>query len=55
VSAPCVWHQDFDDVWETDCQHAFCVTDGTPVENEFKFCCFCGGSLVQELYCGGDE
>ena len=25
-------------------------TDGTPDENEFKFCCYCGGDLKQKLF-----
>jgi hypothetical protein len=23
------------------------ITDGTPAENDFKFCCYCGGKLDQ--------
>lgn len=43
----CVW-QPADDGgderhWSTTCKHEFVFLDGGPVENEIKFCPFCGG------------
>lgn len=43
----CEWAQqdaDFND-YGTGCQHLFTLFDGTPEENNFKFCPFCGKPL----------
>lgn len=42
----CTWTEQ--GPWVTDCGHSFEVNDGTPVENEMRFCCFCGKLLVEE-------
>lgn len=51
--AKCKWKQDNDwdcpGDYDTDCGHRFSVVDGTPFENEFAFCCFCGNPIVQVL------
>ena len=46
-SKSCLWsHADDDtDLWETSCGNAFSIIDGTPEENEFRHCCYCGGVL----------
>jgi len=41
----CVWTESIDGVWETICGNAFEVTNGTPTENEFQFCVYCGKPL----------
>lgn len=45
----CNWYQDggYDgsDTWETSCGHYFTLNEGSPEENEFKFCSFCGGTI----------
>jgi len=46
----CVWAEDQDGNWFTDCHHAFEITDGTPDENGFKFCAYCGKDLIQARY-----
>ncbi len=48
----CHWDQeDLDsDCYSTDCGHYFNVTDGTPDDNEMRFCCFCGRRLVAIAY-----
>lgn len=45
----CFWRKtDFDsDVWETECNMAFTVLDGTPIENGMNYCCFCGRELEE--------
>lgn len=50
--AACDWTQeDLDsDCWNTGCGNAFLITDGTPEENEFKHCCYCGKTLVQQPF-----
>jgi hypothetical protein len=44
--------------YETECGGIFEVMEGTPLENGFCFCCYCGGRLAEvdadELF-GGDE
>lgn len=46
----CTWHEDDDGLWHTDCKQMFTLFDGTPVENGFKFCPYCGKSLVEEKF-----
>ena len=44
----CVWTYDEDDGgWFTDCGEGFETTTGTPSENKFKYCPFCGEVLVE--------
>lgn len=33
--------------WQTECGHRFTIIDGTPADNEFNFCPYCGGHLVE--------
>ncbi len=33
--------------WETSCGSAFTVNEGTPKDNNMKFCPFCGKELWQ--------
>lgn len=48
---PCEWVQDSDGVWQTGCSNAFLVeNEETPTENGFKFCCYCGGKLIEDGY-----
>ena len=44
----CYWTEDEDGNWETSCGNAFVMQDGTPDDNNFKFCVYCGGTLRQE-------
>ena len=46
----CEWTEDSDGTWNTDCKSAFVLNDGNPAENGFKFCCYCGGQLIQNDY-----
>ena len=45
----CNWHQDGEDcdTWQTGCGHYFTINDGTPMDNDFRHCCFCGKPLAQ--------
>lgn len=45
--ASCEWTEDADGNYWTSCANAFQMTTGTPAENDFKFCPFCGRSLVE--------
>lgn len=31
--------------WETQCGNAFTIMEGTPADNNFKFCPYCGGEI----------
>lgn len=42
----CRWVQDeWEGSWNTSCGHSFSIIDGTPTDNDMKFCCYCGGSI----------
>lgn len=45
----CSWniqrHYDGDEYYMTDCEHAHLFFDGTPENNNYKFCPYCGGRL----------
>ncbi len=47
----CVWTQNEDGwgnaFWETSCDNGFEFNDGTPSENSFCFCPYCGLELVE--------
>lgn len=46
----CTWEQDANGIYETSCGEAYEVSYGTPNDNEMRYCCYCGGKLVQKLY-----
>lgn len=46
----CEWHEqgwEMQGNWETGCSNLFSIIEGTPEENEFKFCPYCGGDIEQ--------
>lgn len=49
-SRACVWTQSEYNLWETDCNGAFEVNDGGPYDNDMRFCCYCGGALIERPY-----
>jgi len=53
----CVWKEDGSDwnAWDTSCGHKFFITDGCPSDNEFKFCCYCGNTLEEQLATWDDD
>ena len=45
-SASCRWTEYEDcEAWDTGCGHAFYIENGTPQENDMKFCCYCGKTI----------
>jgi len=44
----CKWTYD-DDFWDTDCGKAFTIMEGTPKDNEMKYCPYCGRQIEQVL------
>lgn len=46
----CYWSIDDvggDSLWETSCGHAFEFTEGSPHENGFQWCGYCGRQLIE--------
>lgn len=42
----CTWTLDPDgELWDTGCGQAFCLSDGTPKENDMIYCPFCGNRI----------
>ncbi len=50
--ASCEWTQDGSDYigWETSCGGIFVLNEGSPLQNDMKFCCYCGRPLVEKPY-----
>ena len=42
----CGWFEDHYG-WETGCGHRFEINDGTPFENDMRYCPFCGSPIDQ--------
>jgi hypothetical protein len=51
VAGECTWKVgagEWDEgIWETICGKAFQFEDGSPSENDMKFCCYCGKPLKE--------
>lgn len=46
----CVWGEDSNGNWWTDCDECFVFSDGGPANNGMKFCCYCGAELQEKIY-----
>ena len=45
----CEWtHDDYHDMWDTVCGNAHYFIDGTPYQNNYHWCPYCGRKLIQE-------
>jgi hypothetical protein len=43
----CMWaYDDTTEAWATSCDNLHLFIDGSPAENEYKFCPYCGDSIV---------
>lgn len=53
----CLWAQDDEDsdTWETACNKAFTLNEGSPNENDFRFCVFCGKPVEEAKHPGYGE
>ena len=52
----CDWREDEDDGnWWTTCQQTFEFFDGTPEDNSFRFCPYCGLPLISVPRTNEDE
>lgn len=50
MKPPCIWHEDSEGNWETDCGNMFVLNEGSPKHNKMKFCCFCGMKLAERKW-----
>ena len=54
VEPECVWREEDDpdgSIWRSECKESFMFNDGgTPRDNCFNFCPYCGKRLIQEQY-----
>ena len=59
MTKKCIWQQDDtgDDssTYFADCGGNFSLNEGTPADNRMKFCCYCGGEIVEMLVNNDDE
>jgi hypothetical protein len=46
----CIWTENEDGYWDTDCGETFVVIDATPEANRMLYCCYCGKPLVQKTF-----
>lgn len=45
----CMWSDDDDGTFFTDCGNAFVLNEGIPSDHKMKFCCYCGKPLVENI------
>ncbi len=43
----CRWSVDDDGNWDTDCAQKHILMDGTPFQNHYSYCCYCGKAIKQ--------
>jgi len=48
--ATCVWAEDENGIYETECGNAFELNDGTPADNGMTYCCYCGKLIKESFY-----
>lgn len=46
MNRSCVWTET-EESWETNCGASFVMIEGTPKENNLRFCCYCGRPLEE--------
>ena len=46
----CKWTEDDAGIWNTECGDLFVVNEGSPEQNDMKFCCYCGKPINQIDY-----
>jgi hypothetical protein len=47
-ASTCTWTEDDAGVYDTTCHNLFQFTEGSPKDNEFRFCCYCGKPIERE-------
>ena len=51
----CLWVQDSDGIWNTNCGVAFEFNEGLPKDNHANFCHNCGKPLIADAYIEEDN
>lgn len=51
----CIWSQNLDGIWNTECNNSFVLDSGSPFDNKMHYCCYCGSDLLQEEYKENDH
>lgn len=46
----CLWTEDEDGIWSACAHNMFNFEEGSPADNGFIFCPYCGKKLAQESY-----
>lgn len=46
----CTWRENQDGEWDSTCGRFTAIAEGTPHENEWAWCCYCGGRLREVEY-----
>lgn len=44
----CIWWENEDGAWETLCDEIFEFTNGSPTDNHFGYCPYCGQPLIEK-------
>ena len=44
----CTWTEDMNGNWDTGCQQIHIIISGTPRENGYVYCPYCGGKIENE-------
>jgi len=50
VAGKCTWKEDDEGIWDTTCGEAFTFIEGTPGENDMKYCCYCSKPLEEAKF-----
>lgn len=50
-----VFEGEYDGHWSTSCAHKYIIMEGTPEENNMKYCTFCGNEIEQIEEARGEE
>lgn len=44
----CEWkYDDYEDCYDTKCGNSFVISEGTPSNNDMKYCCYCGKTIKE--------
>ena len=50
IESYCEWSEDANATWCSDCGELMEFNDGTPSQNKFKYCPYCGEILQEKPY-----
>ena len=46
----CIWTEDSDGTWDTQCNNRHTFFDGGPEENHYEYCPYCGKHLIEVVH-----